>query len=201
MQISTEKIKIPVIFHNLKGYDSHLIIEKLGEIIKKTDELIEEKVENTNRYCNYTGNNGLRQYTIKKIHERKVDINAIAANTEKCITLGIGKHLSFIDSFQFMSQSLAKLASNLLDDKYIYTSKVFQGEKLTLMKEKGVYPYDYMDNFEKFKESKLPSKKDFYSLLMDEDISEREYRHAQKVWKTFRIKNMGQYHNYFISQE
>ena len=100
-----------------------------------------------------------------------------------------------------MSQSFAKLSSNLPDDKYIYTSKVFQGEKLTLMEEKGIYPYDYMDNFEKFKESKLPSKEDFYSLLTDEDISEREYRHAQKVWKTFRIKNMGQYHDFYLKSD
>ena len=163
MQISAEKIKIPVIFHNLKGYDSHLIIEKLGEQIKKTDALIKEQVERTNNYFNYNRDNGLCQRTLKKIHEKKVDINVIAANTEKYITFSIGKHLSFIDtcSFQFISQCLAKLSSNLPDDKYIYTSKVFQGEKLTLMKEKGVYPYDYMDDFEKFKESKLPSKEDF----------------------------------------
>ena len=53
LQISAEKIKIPVIFHNLKGYDSHLIIEKLGEKIKKIDVLIKEQVERTNNYFNY----------------------------------------------------------------------------------------------------------------------------------------------------
>ena len=84
LQISAEKIKIPVVFHNLKGYDSHFIIEKLGDIIK----------------------------------EEPLDINVIAANVEKYMAIYLGKHLAFIDSFQFMSQSLAKLSSNLPDEKY-----------------------------------------------------------------------------------
>ena len=108
LQISAEKIKIPVVFHNLKGYDSHFIIEKLGDII----------------------------------NEEPLDINVIASNAEKYMAIYLDKHLAFIDSFQVMSQTLAKLSSNLPDDKYIYTSEAFQGERLALMKEKGVYPYD-----------------------------------------------------------
>ena len=167
LQISAEKIKIPVVFHNLKGYDSHFIIEKLGDIIK----------------------------------EEPLDINVIATNAEKYMAIYLGKHLAFIDSFQFMSQSLTKLSSNLPDDKYIYTSEAFQGERLALMKEKGVYPYDYMDAVEKFAEKQLPERRDFYSLLTDEDISEKEYRHAQKVWDTFRIENMGQYHDLYLKSD
>ena len=59
------------------------------------------------------------------------------------------------------------------------------------MKAKGVYPYDYMDSEEKFAERHLPQKKDFYSLLADEDISDGDYGHAQKVWDTFGIKKYG----------
>ena len=164
LQISADKIKIPVVFHNLKGYDSHFIIERLGDIIK----------------------------------EDPLNISVIASNAEKYMAFYLGKHLAFIDSFQFMSQSLAKLSSNLPDDKYIYTSEAFQGERLALMKEKGVYPYDFMDAVEKFAEKKLPEKRDFYILLADEDISEKDYQHAQKVWKTFRIENIGQYHDLYL---
>ena len=88
------------------------------------------------------------------IKEDPININVIATNAEKYMAFYLGKHLSFIDSFQFMSQGLAKLLSNLPDEKYIYTSEAFQGEQLALMKEKGVYPYDYMDAVEKFAEKK-----------------------------------------------
>ena len=118
LQISAEKIKIPVVFYNLKGYDSHLIIEKLGDIIR----------------------------------EKPLNIKVIATNAEKYMAIYLDKHLAFIDSFQFMSSSLSNLAKNLPHNKYIYTSEAFSGEKLDLMKEKGVYPYDYMDAEEKFAE-------------------------------------------------
>ena len=133
--------------------------------------------------------------------EEPLDINVIASNAEKYMAIYLGKHLAFIDSFQFMSQSLAKLSSNLPDEKYIYTSEAFQGERLALMKEKGVYPYDYMDAVEKFAEKRLPERRDFYSLLTDEDISDKEYRHAQKVWDTSRIENMGQHHDLYLNSD
>ena len=70
----------------------------------------------------------------------------------------LGHHLIFIDSFQFMSSSLDKLVSNLPKDDLIYTSKVFKGKRLNLMSQKGVYPYDFMDSFEKFSQMEVPSK-------------------------------------------
>ena len=60
-----------------------------------------------------------------------------------------------------MSSSLDRPAANLPADAFKYTSHVFQGEKLDLMKQKGVYPYDYMDSEEKFNDQQLPSKDDF----------------------------------------
>lgn len=65
----------------------------------------------------------------------------------------LGKNLKFIDSFQFMSSSLEQLVNNLPKEKLKYTSEVFQGKAVDLMAQKGVYPYDYMDSFEKFKET------------------------------------------------
>ena len=78
----------------------------------------------------------------------------------------IGKHLAFIDSFQFMSSSsLEKLAGNLSEEGFIHTREYFNdGSQFQLMKKKGVYPYDYMDNFSKFNDTQLPKREDFYSL-------------------------------------
>ena len=80
----------------------------------------------------------------------------------------INNHLSFIDSFQFMSKRLFKLAENLSEDQFIYTKEYFTEERLfQLIKEKVVYPYDYMDSFSKLNEVELPKIEDFYSLLTD----------------------------------
>ena len=110
----------------------------------------------------------------------------------------LGNHLTFIDSFQFMSSSLDKLVSNLPKDDLIYTSKAFKGKRLDLMSQKGVYPFDFMDSFEKFNQMELPTKDKFYSILNDQHITDDEYDHAKKVWKTFNIKTMGEYHDLYL---
>ena len=77
-----------------------------------------------------------------------MDINVIPNNMEKYMAFMFGKHLVFIDSFQFMSSSLDKLVSNLPNDVFEYTSEEIKyAQKLKRMKQKGVYPYDYMDSF------------------------------------------------------
>ena len=109
-----------------------------------------------------------------------------------------GNHLTFIDSFQFMSSSLDKLVSNLPKDDLIYTSKAFKGKRLDLMSQKGVYPYDYMDSFEKFNEKALPTKDQFHSILNDQHITDDEYNHAKEVWNIFMIRTLGDYHDLYL---
>ena len=60
--------------------------------------------------------------------------------------------------------------------------------KFVLLLRKGVYPYEYMDSWEKFNETALPPKKDFYSNLNLENISDEDYTHAQKICDVFEIK-------------
>lgn len=155
---------IPVIFHNLEGYDSHMFIRELGET--------------------------------------EGDIGCIAKNEEKYIsfTKTIRKvQLRFIDSFKFMSSSLDSISKNLKEFKIL--SKSFDGEKLNLLKRKGVYPYDYMDSFEKFEETSLTPIEKFYSTLYLKWISEDDYNHAKKVWEVFGMKNMGEYHDLYLKTD
>ena len=56
-----------------------------------------------------------------------------------------------------------------------------------------------MDSFEKFNQMELPTKDQFYSILNDQHITDDEYGHAKKVWKTFKIKTMGEYHNLYLT--
>ena len=85
-------------------------------------------------------------------------INIIPNELEKYISFSINNKLSFIDSFQFLSYSLDSLVKNLVNDDFKYLSQEFDNNVLDLVKQKGFYPYEYMNHFEKFKEQ-LPSKK------------------------------------------
>ena len=60
---------------------------------------------------------------------------------------------------------------------------------------KGVYPYEDMDNWERFDETLLPSKESFYSNLNMENINDIDYRHGNNVFKRFKLKNLGEYHD------
>ena len=73
--------------------------------------------------------------------------------------------------------------------------------KFVMLLRKGVYPYEYMDSWEKFNETALPPKKDFYSNLNLENISDEDYVHAQKVWDVFKIKNLGEYHDLYVQSD
>ena len=70
--------------------------------------------------------------------------------------------------------------------------------KFVLLLRKGVYPYEYADTWERFSEISLPSKEDFYSNLNMEDISDIDYRHANNVFKVFKLENLGDYHDLYV---
>ena len=75
----------------------------------------------------------------------------------------LGKNLVFIDSTQFMNSSLDKLVQNLSDKDIMYSVEEFGSKNLELLKQKGAYPYEYMNSFERFKEKKLLARKCFFS--------------------------------------
>ena len=70
-----------------------------------------------------------------------------------------------------------------------------------LLLRKGVYPYEYMDNWEKSDQTLLPNKEAFYSNLNMEDITDTDYRHANKVFKEFKLKNLGEYHDLYVQSD
>ena len=161
-------------FHNLKGYDSHLIFHELNKF--------------------------------------DVKIDVIPNGLEKQIAFTLNKNLVFIDSMQFISSSLEKLVKNLLDDDFKYLTEEFGSKKLELLKQKGAYPYEYMDSFKRFNEEKLPDKKCFYSSVkdgttddngekLDGHISDEDYLTCKKIWNEFNMKNMGDYHDHYLKKD
>ena len=161
----TRHYTIPVFFHNLKGYDSHLIMSEVGK--------------HTSR------------------------LSAIPMNFEKMISFSFS-HLRFLDSQAFLNASLDTLVKNLYEDgkgksKFIHSAEhCIQPTNLDLLLKKGVYPYDYMNAWDRFDETKLPAKKEFYSKLSESHITDEQYQHAQRVWNTFRCRHLGDYHDLYM---
>ena len=165
---------LPVIFHNLQGYDAHLFIKELyrleGDLvcIPSTEE----------KYITFN----------KKI---KVDeINDVDITFE----------IRFIDSFKFLQTSLANLVSNLQPIDFHITKHAFK-LNTSLLTRKGVYPYDYVSSLDKLSETCLPPKEEFYSKLNDEDITDEDYQHAINVWDTFGCKTLRDYHNLYLKSD
>ena len=74
-------------------------------------------------------------------------------------------------------------------------------EQFRLLLRKAVYPYEYISSWDKFEETKLPPKEAFHSNLNMSDISEYDYKHAQRVWKEFKLKNLGEYHDLYLKTD
>ena len=74
-------------------------------------------------------------------------------------------------------------------------------EQRRLLLRKGVHPYEYMSSWDKFEETKLPLMETFHSNLNMSDINKYDYEHAQKVWKEFKLKNLGEYHDLYLKTD
>ncbi len=122
--------RIPVIFHNLRNYDSHLIMQGLGKLKGKP-------------------------------------ITAIPNNMEKYISFSRGS-LVFLDSYQFMAASLSQLVDNVArtgEDQFLILSRHFPSHHVPLLTRKGVYPYSYMSDVQKF-DGKLNSHRNLPSIMI-----------------------------------
>ena len=171
---------LPVVFHNLQGYDAHLFIKKLsgvqGELncIPSTEE----------KYISFSKKIKVDEYRSKR--------------TGEMVTLNF--EIRFIDSFKFLQTSLANLVGNLQSDDFQNTKEIMK-DNINLLTRKGVYPYDYIGSLEKLSETQLPTKEQFYSKLNDEDISDEDYSHAQNVWNTFKCQTIRDYHDLYLKSD
>ena len=103
----------------------------------------------------------------------------IPQNMEKYLSLVVGQ-LEFINSFQFTPKGLDVLAKTLADDEFRYLRELCTSFWSHPM-QRCLYPYDYMDSFDRFDETKLPSQDAFFSKLSGSPCSDSEYTHATQV--------------------
>ena len=165
---------IPIAFHNLSGYDAHLFIKELAAS---------------------TG---------------APNIGVIAKNTEDYISFPIKIEvdeskeieLRFIDSFKFMSSSLDSLVNNLArGGEQFFGFEDYNENQYKLLIKKGIYPYEYITDWNKFKETVLPPKEAFYSKLNMTGVREEDYEHANRTWKEFGLKDLGEYHDLYLKTD
>ena len=176
----------PVFFHNLQNYDAHLFVRALGLM----DEVLKIKCipNNNEKYISFS-----LEFELKRI--KKWDFEK-----KDCIEIVLKHEIRFLDSFKFTLAGLESLVKNLSLEDMKETTRFF-GEKIDLVSRKGIYPYEYMDDFEKFKKQSLPKKTSFFSRLKQEKVSEKDFEHAQKVWREFKLKNMGEYHDLYLKTD
>ena len=159
---------IPVIFHNLKGYDSHLIFSLL--------------------------------------HMINLKIRVIPNGSEKYMAFFLNKNSVFIDSMQFMNSSLDKIFKHLSDEDFKYLVEELGSDNLEILKQKGVYHYEYMNSFKKFDEDKGKIFQQKMERLIndgkisDGHISIEDYLFCEKIWNKFEMKNMGDYHDHYFKK-
>ena len=177
LNLNYEKLKIPVILHNYKGYDSKLILQDIGK-------MNQDSVSN---------------------------LFVLAQNSEQFKTMSFG-HVQFIDSFLHLPSSLSQLVKNLAAEVkhdinqakrvFFHLASEFDylsDEAFSLLLQKGVFPYSWLDEPKKLQQTELPRPEAFFNDLNREAITPAEYAHAQKVWSTITTidgRNMQTFQDY-----
>ena len=217
------KIKeIPVVFHNGSTYDYHFVIKELAKKFKGKFECLGE---NTEKYITFSvpiekeGDDGKPiVYKIKFIGSFRFVSTSLSSLVDSLSgglrNIKYKDCSSFLDYMNFYDDKLVYRCfdcktnyninfNNKLIDVFSNTYNFCGGDinKFILLLRKGVYPYEYMNSFERFFETSLPDKDAFYSNLNMEGITEIDYRHAKNTFNKFNNNNLGDYHDLHVQSD
>ncbi|XP_030745136.1 uncharacterized protein LOC115874172 [Sitophilus oryzae] len=144
---------------------------------------------------------------VKALAETKGNISVLPVNKEKYISFtkkipGYFIEFRFIDSFRFLAAGLSDLASYLTEYPILRSEyRKVSGEQFSLLCRKGIFPYDFMDDWPKLDYAKLPEKQSFYNSLTESYIKDTDYAHAQTVWNSFECKTMRDYSELYMKTD
>ena len=199
---------VTVVFHNLRRYDSHFIMQEIGGVCLENGLDINVIPRTLEDYIGFSITfHGRRQK--RKLSTKPLTIatctDAISDNDNNSFHQSSEWNtwqIRFIDSQQFLLHSLEKLVSNQSIDKGFKHMRQHvqhtQPEKVDILLRKGIFPYEYVDSWEKYDDTKLPSIDKFYSSLTNKPVSQSDYLHAQKVWAVFDTKTLGEYSDLYL---
>ena len=214
--------EIPVVLHNGSNFDYHLIIKELAETFEGHLSCLGE---NTEKYIAFSvplkkeiKNNKLVTYKLRFIDSSRFMMASLTSlvdslskinnkDCKKCEERNKIKsqcqYLKYEDNKLIYKCKKCDISTKPISElikKFPITYKFCNKDNSTflLLFRKGVYPYEYMDSWERFNETSLPPKNSFYSKLILENITDEDYKHTQKVWDTFNIKNLGEYHDLYV---
>lgn len=162
---------IPVFFHNLRGYDGHLIMQGIHRYAD--EKRIHVIPNNMEKYVSFQLGN-LRFLDSLQFLGPGASLEKLAEN---------------LTEFPILKQQFPQ----------VWTFQ--QPEYLDIVCQKGIYPYSYMTNFSRFNETSLPSKEAFRNDLTGEGIDDEQYEFAEQVWLTMDCESMGEYHDLYLYQD
>ena len=191
---------LTIVFHNLRRYDGHFIMQELGKLCSKNKRKIECIAKGLDDYLGFQlvfrmrgGSNPCRGEKRRRLASGFVNDQADESFEGRKV---IKWSLRFIDSCQFLLASLESLVEGTTN--FRHTRAHFPSDKVELMLRKQVYCYEYFDSFKRFNEKKLPKQEAFYSSLNDEECSDEDYAHVVKLWDVFDMKCLGDLHDLYV---
>ena len=171
-------------------------IDKVSETDRKID----------NKEPDNTFTNSMRSM-VSSLSQYLDKISKIDNDISKIDNKSTGNMRSMVSSLAQSINKVSEINNNIsydeLNKKFSNTYQLCNNDrnKFELLLGKGVYPYEYMDSWKRFKEESLPDKESFYSKLNKEGITDEDYAHAQKVWGALNIKNLGEYHDLYVQSD
>ena len=196
---------VPVVFHNGSTYDYHFIIKELACEFEGNFDFLGE---NTEKYITFSVRIKIKfidsfrfmATSLSKLVENLTD----NIHNDKCIKSNLFFVRAVNEKLIFKcidyEKEYEKEFNKELLERFANTYKFCDNDldKFIMLLRKGVYPYEYIDEWDKFSEKIIPGKESFYSNLTLEDITETDYAHANNVFKKFSINNLGEYHDLYV---
>ena len=177
----------PLFAHNLANYDLHHVV------------LAQQNINEKNTIS-------VVPSTSEKFISLQIGVHIKTTQNKKGVWTSQYEYIRLLDSFKFMNASLDKLVQNLPADQFTLLEQHFEmwsDSSVNMLKQKGSFPYCYIDSFEKLEETQLPPRELWTNSLQQYEVTvtEEEYERAIEVFNLFACRNIGEYYNLYLKTD